>query len=127
MTAAAQLDQVNTRLAAQSTRVRVVELHETALVAPMAGRTDVAATPKVTNPHGALDRSRDVLACDLRSRRDTRLLGSGELLLRQLLQQGIEGAGEDGRVVTLGMAWLSVSLASRIFSSVSPLIVTWSL
>jgi len=36
--AATQLDQVDTRLAAQSARVRMVELDETALVAPMAAR-----------------------------------------------------------------------------------------
>ena len=125
--AASQLDQVDTRLAAKSARVRMVELHETALVAPMAVRTDVAATPEVTHPDRALDRGRGVLGPALRAPRDTRLLGGGELLLRELLEQGVEGAVEKAASSPVGTAWLSVSLASRIFSSVSPLMVTWSL
>jgi len=47
VTAAPELDQIDACLAAESARVRMVELHETALVAPMASRTDVSATPEV--------------------------------------------------------------------------------
>jgi hypothetical protein len=50
--AASQLDQVDTRFAAKRAGVRVVELHETALVAPMAVRTDVAATPDFGHAEG---------------------------------------------------------------------------
>src|SRR6266513_763169 len=56
---ASQLDLVDTRLAAKSVRVPVMELHEPALVAAMAGRCDEGAAPEVPDPDCTLHRGRD--------------------------------------------------------------------
>src|SRR6266550_1084009 len=57
---ASQLDLVDTRLAAKSARVPMMELHEPALVAAMAGRCDEGAATNIPDPDRALHRGRDV-------------------------------------------------------------------
>jgi hypothetical protein len=125
--AASQLDQVDTRFAAKRAGVRVVELYETALVAPMAVRTDIAATPEVTHPDRTLNRGRGDVGHGLHRPRDTRLLGGRELLLRELLEQGFEGTVENDSVVTCRDGMAERVFGEPHFSSVSPLMVTWSL
>src|SRR6266851_8168137 len=60
VTPASQLDLVDTRLAAESIRVQVMELDEPAPVAAMAGRCDEGATTEIPDPDRALHRGRDV-------------------------------------------------------------------
>src|SRR6266852_9021192 len=60
VTPASQLDLIDTRLAAESVRIQVMELDEPALVAAMAGRSDEGAAPEIPDPVCALHHGGDV-------------------------------------------------------------------
>jgi hypothetical protein len=129
---ASQLDLIDTRLAAESVGVLVMELDEPALVAAVAGRSDEGAAPEIPDPDYALHRGGDVPrprlvpTRRLVATRRARLLRVREPLPGQVGEQ----QGERSRTAAsspLGIAWPSMSLASLSFSSVSPPIVSDSL
>jgi hypothetical protein len=107
----------------------VVEFHEPPLVAAMAAGADVRATSEVPDPDGAFVGGRNVTRSRVPRARLPGLRRVGELLLGQVDEQSGEGPVENGAVIPGrdGMAWQSMSFASRSFSSVSPPIVSCSL
>src|SRR5713101_5204955 len=89
VTPASQLDLVDTRLAAKSVGVPVMELDEPALVAAMAGRCDEGAAPEIPDPDRALHRGRDVARPRLVPARRARLPRVRELLASQVGEQRV--------------------------------------
>ena len=99
VTPAAQLDLLHRRLTAEGVGVHVMELHEPALIAPMAARADELATSDVPNPDGAFHCRRGVTRPRVLRARPTRLPRVGKLLLGQVYEQCGEGPVEDGGVI----------------------------
>jgi len=65
---APQLDLADGCLATQNVRIDVVELHETAIIAPMAVRSDEGATSEIPQPDRAFDATRDSCTVDCSGR-----------------------------------------------------------
>jgi len=95
-----QLDVPDRGLAAQSVRVEVVEFQEAALGAAAAVRPHERAAPQIAQPHRALHLGREVAGSGPGPVRGARPLGRRELLLREVGEQGGEGAVQDGGFVS---------------------------
>jgi hypothetical protein len=94
-----QLDVPDRGLAAQGVRIHVVELQEAAFRAAAAGRRHERAPPEVAQPHRALHLGRDMAGSGPAPVRGARPLRRRELLLREVGEQGGQGAVQDRGLV----------------------------
>jgi hypothetical protein len=123
---APQLDVPDPGLAAQGIRVEVVVLQEAALAPAAAVRPHERAPPQVAQPHRALHLGREVAGSGPGPVRGARPLGRRELPLREVGEQGGEGAVQDGGVVSRRHGVAEQVLRETQLLEVSPPMVTWT-